>query len=239
MKGVVGLTLAAASLVAAPAHASGGPRVPGSGYFIDVAAGAFYDDAVGLVYEAGVTAGCAQGFFCPTQPVTRADMGVFLSRVVVDIGLYEIGASFGHNIFVDVPTGAYYDDEVGDLYFHGITSGCVAPQTTPSGAIVNEGQFCPTASVTRGEMAVFLARVITGTLGYESATYDGHEVFGDVASGAFYDGAVADIQAYQITVGCSGSGSQYCPGNLVTRGEMAVFLARLLALLPDAPRPPE
>lgn len=238
MKGVAGvLVVAAVALTGAPADASVGPRVPGSGYFVDVAPGAFYDEAVGIVYETGVTAGCNQGFFCPTQPVTRADMGVFLSRVVVDIGLYEIGASFGHNIFQDVPTGAYFDDEVGDLYYHGVTSGCVAPQTTSSGAIVNEGYFCPDAPVTRGEMAVFLGRVITGTLAYPSATYDGHDVFDDVGSGAFYDGAVADIQAYQITVGCGGS--QYCPGALVTRGEMAVFLARLLALLPGAPRPPE
>lgn len=50
------------------------------------------------------------------------------------------------------------------------------------------------------------------------------DTFSDVDTTAFYHGAVNNIAGAGITAGC-GTGT-YCPGNSVSRGEMAVFLNR-------------
>ncbi len=92
-----------------------------------------------------------------------------------------------------------------------ITEGCNPPQNH---------RFCPTAPVTRGEMAVFLSRGFglppTGT-----------DFFND-DTGLFYEGAANRLRAAGLTVGC-GSG-RYCGEDDISRGEMAAMLARALRL---------
>jgi hypothetical protein len=52
----------------------------GSGIFPDVERGAFYDDAVGAMYDAGVITGYQDGRFGPNDPVTRGQVAVMMQR---------------------------------------------------------------------------------------------------------------------------------------------------------------
>lgn len=52
--------------------------------------------------------------------------------------------------------------------------------------------------------------------------------FGDVGTGHMFYDEIEALAASQITLGCGGG--DFCPGDPVTRGEMAAFLARALGL---------
>jgi hypothetical protein len=86
----------------------------------------------------------------------------------------------------------------------GISNGC------------GDGRFCPTALVTRGEMASFLSRAL-------ELAPSGTDAFGD-DSGSLHEDAINRLAASGLTRGCAPS--RYCPGAPVSRGEMASFLAR-------------
>jgi len=91
----------------------------------------------------GITAGCGGGNYCPENPVTRAEMAVFLLKAKHGAA-YTPPAAAG--IFSDVPTDYWSAPWIEQLYAEGITSGC---SLTPL-------SYCPERSVTRAEMAVFL-----------------------------------------------------------------------------------
>ena len=129
--------------------------------------------------------------------------------------------------FTDVPVadGAYRFVET--LLHNGITAGC------------GGGNYCPASSVTRWQMAVFLATAMTGpagtipasgtvpSVGSYSCTAGGTSLFGDVPptdSGCRF---IHYIYSRGLTAGCGGG--NYCPAGNVTRWEMAVFLATAMA----------
>ena len=115
---------------------------PGRSRFPDVnGLSAFWWPFVERMAELGVTTGCGDGAnFCPDDPVTRAQMAVFLWRA------FDLpdGPDPG---FSDVPGGAWYYDGVAALAASGITQGCGSGTT-----------FCPGGDTTRAEMATFLSR---------------------------------------------------------------------------------
>lgn len=94
-----------------------------------------------------------------------------------------------------------------------ITVGCNPPANT---------LFCPGETVTRGQMAVFISRV----LGLPSPAGD-H--FND-DSGKFYESAANRLYEAGITVGCAEG--RFCGDSRMTRGQMAAFLVRALEDLP-------
>jgi S-layer family protein len=91
----------------------------------------------------GITAGCGGGNYCPSTPVTREQMSVFL-LVTLDPTLNP-PACVPPNDFTDVPETSPFCRWIEELSRRGITGGC-GPGPT----------FCPTQPVTRGQMAVFL-----------------------------------------------------------------------------------
>ncbi|MDE2753766.1 MAG: S-layer homology domain-containing protein [Gemmatimonadota bacterium] len=112
--------------------------------FNDVDAAGFHAPFIERMVELGVTEGCGDGSgYCPDDPVTRAQMAVFLSRG------YQLpdGPDPG---FGDVPGNAWYAASVARLVASGITRGC------GDGA-----NFCPGDNTTRGQMATFLVRAET------------------------------------------------------------------------------
>jgi hypothetical protein len=74
-------------------------------------------------------------------------------------------------------------------------------------------------------MAVFLLRAKFGAA-YVPPPPTG--VFNDVPVGAFADRWIEQLAAEGITSGCGGG--NYCPGDPVTRAQMAVFLVRTFEL---------
>jgi len=114
--------------------------------------------------------------------------------------------------FVDVPVGAFGQAYIESINTAGITGGCsVIPRN-----------YCPSTSVTRAQMAIFLLRGIHGAT-YSPPAATG-TVFLDVPISAFGAAWIERLAAEGITGGCGGG--NYCPNNPVTRSSMAIFLLR-------------
>ena len=116
--------------------------------------------------------------------------------------------------FLDVPPSQPFHDFIDTIARNGITVGCLDGQS-----------FCPDASVTRGEMAVFLLKSLLGS-SYTPPPAVG--IFVDVPPGYFARDWVEDLYNRGISSGCFANPLQYCPNAPVTRGEMAVFLLKTL-----------
>jgi streptogramin lyase len=112
--------------------------------------------------------------------------------------------------FPDVPTSHQFYRFVENLFHNGVTGGC------------GLGNYCPSSSVTRAQMAVFLLK---GKLGSTHVCPPATgAVFGDVASGDFAAAWIESLAGFKITGGCGGG--NYCPDSSVTRAQMAAFLLK-------------
>ena len=114
--------------------------------------------------------------------------------------------------FDDVPPTAFAWAQIESIYSAGITGGC---STNPL-------KYCPSNSVTRSQMAIFLLRGIHGA-SYTPPPASG-TVFGDISASSFGAAWIEQFVAEGITAGCGGG--NYCPSNPVTRSQMAIFLLR-------------
>lgn len=108
--------------------------------FEDVAANAYYYDAVLWAVEQGITKGTSDTTFSPDQYCTRAHIVTFLWRA------RKQPTAVTPNPFVDVAANAYYITAVLWAVENGITNGTTA--TT----------FSPDASCTRAQIVTFLYR---------------------------------------------------------------------------------
>jgi uncharacterized protein (DUF1800 family) len=178
--------------------------------FSDVPQSSPFHASVETIIRDGITSGCGGGNYCASSAVTRAQMAVFLLRAKHGSGYIPPPAT--GTIFADVHQGDFAADWIEQLYAEGITGGCLGG-TPPS--------YCPNASVTRGQMAVFLLKVYHGN-GYAPPTATG--VFSDVPMSLPLAPWIEELGRLYVTTGCGGT--QYCPYNPVTRGQMAVFLAK-------------
>lgn len=101
------------------------------------------------------------------------------------------------------------------MILHDVTRGC-----TPT-------MFCPDQELTRRQFVTFLWRAA----GAPTPEYLGSEAFADVEEGAYADQAIGWAVSREVTKGCS-AGSfgdpdwEFCPGQPVTRGQMATLLYR-------------
>jgi hypothetical protein len=155
----------------------------------------------------GVTIGCGNGStFCPERSVTRAEMAVFLSRV-----LGHPNGSTATSRFTDVPATHWAAPYIAEMVVLNITQGCTA--TT----------FCPNQPVTRAEMAVFLLRALQ-----LSELRPSTPSFVDVVTSNWAYGAIERLKAQGVTQGMyqDGAGLHYRPTDPVSRAQMAVFLRR-------------
>ena len=110
--------------------------------FTDVPCSAFAGAEIELIAHLGVTAGCGGGLYCPAQAVTRAQMAAFLLKMREGAGYVPPPAT---GVFGDVPVDDPFAPWIEELAARGITAGC------------GGGLYCPSQSVTRGQMAAFLA----------------------------------------------------------------------------------
>ena len=115
--------------------------------------------------------------------------------------------------FADVPTTHVAYAAIQALAWNGITTGCAS----------NPMRFCPDASVTRAEMAVFIERAKRG--GNFTYTPTG-TLFADVPATHFAAGFIEQLHIDGITSGCASNPLRYCPDGLVTRAAMAPMLLK-------------
>ncbi|MGA9597395.1 MAG: DNRLRE domain-containing protein [Acidimicrobiia bacterium] len=187
---------------------TGAPCAPTSGTFIDDDGSVFEPDIEKIAY-AGITKGCnppVNDKYCPADTVTRGQMAAFLVRAL-DLPPGTPGA------FTD-DDGSVFEANIEALAAAGITRGCNPP--------VND-KYCPTANVTREQMAAFLVR----GLGLTANTSPG---FVDTTNSIFQTD-IEKLATAGITKGCNPPvNDRFCPTNPVTRGQMAAFLSRALGL---------
>jgi peptidoglycan/xylan/chitin deacetylase (PgdA/CDA1 family) len=183
------------------------PAVPGP--FDDVPSTSTHATSIARLKELGITQGCGDGLYCPGDPVTRAQMASFLVRA------FELPAGSPDH-FRDVTPGSTHATSIGAVYEAGITRGCSA----------DGRDYCPSRSVTRAQMASFLAR----SLGLPDGPTD---AFLDVAPGSTHAAAIGAIWEAGITKGCAtdGRSPSYCPGDPVSRAQMASLLVRALEVV--------
>ena len=172
-----------------------------------------FHDFVNTVSRNGVTAGCGKGNYCPSSPVNRAQMAVFLLKA--KLGAAHVPPPATGTLFLDVPANAFAADWIEELSTLGVTAGC------------GNGNYCPDATVTRAQMAVFLLKTLNGS-SYTPPAATG--IFEDVPVGAFAADWIENLYALNVTGGCSASPLLYCPNNPNTRGQMAVFLTKTFSL---------
>jgi hypothetical protein len=102
----------------------------------------------------GITQGCAAGpprLYCPAANVTREQVAIFILR---GLGVFTPPPGPATPSFADVPNSGATDasyEFIEEFYRRGITQGCAAGPPR---------LYCPTAPVTRGQMAVFLLRAV-------------------------------------------------------------------------------
>ena len=126
---------------------------------------------------------------------------------------FEISINKTTASFQDVPTTHWAWMFIERLYSAGVTGGC---GTSPL-------LYCPDASVTRAEMAVFLLKGKHGS-SYQPPAVGASTGFNDVATTHWAAAWIKQLAVESITAGC-GNGN-YCPNAPVTRAEMAVFLLK-------------
>ncbi|HEY9421864.1 MAG TPA: ELWxxDGT repeat protein, partial [Thermoanaerobaculia bacterium] len=180
--------------------------------FADVSFGYWAWTSIEAIAQAGITRGCGEGRYCPVSQVTRAEMAIFLERAIHG-GTFTPPPATG-TVFTDVPTSYWAAAWIEQFAADGITTGCA-----PS-------EFCPDALVNRAEMAVFLLRSKHGAA-YTPPPATGTR-FTDVPASYWAAAWIEQLAAEGITTGCAAN--QYCPGNSVSRDQMAAFLTRTFNL---------
>ena len=164
--------------------------------FTDVAANAYYADAVTWAVEKDITSGTTATTFAPDTTCTRAQILTFLWRAngspVPTIS----------DPFSDVPTGAYYADAAVWAYEKGLISGAVFAGDTPA---------------TRAATVTYLWKLAGGPNTSRSE-------FSDVPADAEYADAVAWAVEKGITSGTSQS--TFSPDTVCDRAQIVTFLFR-------------
>lgn len=179
---------------------------PVKGPFADVPANATHAWNIERIADDGITKGCnppGNTRFCPDQGVTRQQMASFLVRA---LRLEPMDASFR-----DVPSDSPHARTIGALAEAGITKGCNPPEND---------RFCPTDVVTREQMASFITRA-------DDDLVSRSESFADVGANNVHRRSIGALAHAGITIGCNPpDNTRFCPQDVVTRAQMASFLAR-------------
>ena len=193
--------LVAAAIVAMGALAAAG---------FDDDEGTVHEPAIDALADLGVVAGteCGTDLICPGGEIERRVMAVWLVRALGE------SPSTTPTRFADVDADAWWAPYVERLAELRVTQGCA---TGPA-------RYCPNRSLTRGQMATFLARAFDLEPAPAAGFFD---TFGHV-----HAANIDALAAAGITAGCATEPARYCPDDPVTRGQMATFLARALGLVP-------
>ena len=127
-------------------HGAGFLPPAATGLFTDVPLTHPFTTWIEQLAREGITSGCSTSppRYCPDAGVTRGQMAVFLLRAKHGAG-FEPRPATGM-MFEDVPFFHPFAKWIEQLAREGITGGCLP------------ARYCPNATVTRGQMAVFLVR---------------------------------------------------------------------------------
>jgi hypothetical protein len=186
------------------------------GAFRDVALWSWAYQAAQAVVAASIVTGYKDGTYRPAAIVNRDQMAVYLARAVAG-GEGNVPTGPEVATFSDVPTGYWAYRHVEYAVVQGIVQGYL------------DGSYRPSGQVNRGQMAAFIARAMAG--GEDSVPDNGCTTppFDDIACDYWSRKHIEYIKAAGVTVGYADG--KYHPEYLVTREQMAVYIARAYGLL--------
>ena len=169
------------------------------------------------LFHNGVTGGCAAGGYCPGDPVTRAQMAVFLLKA--KFGAAHVPPPCTGTVFTDVPARAARSTPGSRSSRRSdhrrLRRRQLLPRATPSPAS-RWRSFCSRPSKARRTTRP-IARASSTTSRARPAP-------------ASPTGSRSSTTA-RITGGCSVAPLEYCPTNPNNRGQMAVFLVKTFGLV--------
>ncbi len=210
------LWLDSPDLLGGAASAFVGPDGPAYDLIID---SAFYGTVEpGEVVNCRETGSCYAVQIGPsgvTRPATHWD-------AILDEELFSKGGGGGFGTwtlhlgesFADVPRSSPFYRWVETLLHHGVTSGCSA------------AEYCPSGANSRAQMPVFVLKAAEGANYVPPACIEGEEVFVDVPATSPFCPWIEELARRGVIAGCGGG--SYCPGDPVTRAQMAVFLLKTI-----------
>ena len=176
--------------------------------FTDIAAGAWYSDAVGYVYEHGIMNGTSATEFSPDETTTRGMIVTMLHRL-------EDEPQADAADFSDVSSSMYYADAVAWAAANDIVNG------------ISNTAFAPDSAITREQLAAIL---------YRYAQYKGYDT--DAGGMSLDDYTDADqISSYAVAAmqwaNSEGlitgrTNTTLAPQGTATRAEVATILMRFI-----------
>jgi Tol biopolymer transport system component len=187
--------------------------------FGDIGAAFWCHDEIRSCVAAGVVSGYGDGTYQPGNPVTRDQMAVYVARALAGGDGY-VPEFTDTPTFPDVPEESWALKYVEYAVAHNVVAGYL------------DGTYHPEYEVTRDQMAVYVARALVAPTG-EAALADyvpaDPRDFPDVAS---------DFWSYKHVEYCVENGvvagyldGLYHPDYVVTRDQMAVYVARAFGLV--------
>jgi regulation of enolase protein 1 (concanavalin A-like superfamily) len=165
--------------------------------FDDVPDDHVHAKAIEAMAALGITSGCAQNRFCPSDPLSRAQMATLLVRGFQ----LPLVAS---DRFADVNINTTHGPSINTLVDAGYARGC------------SKDRFCPKNALTRAQAASVLANAF----GLEPI---GRTSFTDLA-GSVHSQSILALADAGLTVGCAPG--RFCGGQHLTRAQFATFLYR-------------
>ncbi len=158
------------------------------------------------LFSAGITFGCnppTNDMYCPNDSLTRGQLAAMIARALDLPGTAT-------DYFTD-DDDSVFENDINRIAEAGITFGCNAAGDN----------FCPAGLVTRGEMAAMMDRA----LDLADTTTD---FFSD-DDGHLFEASINRLAEAGITKGCNPpDNDNFCPDDLLTRGQIAAFFRRAL-----------
>jgi hypothetical protein len=158
-----------------------------------------------------VTGGCTPTTYCPSTSTTREQMAVFV--LVARDGADHAPPACDTPVFADVPALSPFCRWIEELARRGVVTGC------------GGGNYCPTAPVSREQMAVFVLRTLDPVLNPPAC---GTPLFADVPASSPFCRWIEELARRGVVTGCGGG--NYCPAAPVTREQMGVFITTTFGL---------
>jgi hypothetical protein len=186
--------------------------------FPDVPWGFWAIREINALAEANIVQGYPDGLYRPGLTITRDQMAVYISRALAG-GEEHVPPGPAQATFPDVPTDYWAYDHIEYTVANNVVQG------------YEDGNYHPDWEVTRGQMAVFVARsVVTPTGEAGLLAYEPPEV-------ASFPDVPTTYWCYKHVEYCKQSGivagypdGTYRPTQYVTRDQMAVYIQRAFQL---------
>lgn len=189
--------------------------------FSDVTSSTAHHDEITWLADEGISTGwrLSNGTreYRPNASVKRGDMAAFLHRID---GSPEYDSWYASWVFSDVSSSTSHYEDIGWLYFTGISQGWTVNYAR---------EYRPNANIKRGDMAAFLYR-LAGSPDFDPSDADNSGLtFTDVSASTAHYKEIMWLAANGVSEGWRSSDGtrEFRPNADIARGDMAAFLYRM------------